>query len=65
MYDHKVKEMQALKIVKKCHELVQQTLVEIAILTQIKDRDKQNLSGIVKIRDFTSFRNHIVSIVNM
>lgn len=61
MYDHKTKEMQALKIVKKCQEIVQQTLVEITILTQIRERDKQNLSGIVKIKDFTMFRKHIVS----
>lgn len=61
MYDHKNKEMQALKIVKRCQEIVQQTLVEITILTQIRERDKQNLSGIVKIKDFTMFRKHIVS----
>ena len=54
--------MQALKIVKKCQEIVQQTLVEITILTQIKEKDKKNLSGIVKIKDFTMFRKHIVSI---
>lgn len=59
--DHKNREFLALKIVKKSPELVQQTLVEISILTQVVEKDKEGLSGIVKIKDFTIFRKHIVS----
>ncbi len=60
MYDHKSKEFLAIKVVKKSKELVQQTFVEISILTHIKENDKGNTSGIVRIKDFLLFRNHIV-----
>lgn len=36
VYDHKNKELQALKIIKKVPELIKQTFVEISILTSIK-----------------------------
>jgi dual specificity tyrosine-phosphorylation-regulated kinase 2/3/4 len=60
VYDHKSKEFLAIKVVKKSKELVQQTFVEISILTHIKENDKGNTSGIVRIKDFLLFRNHIV-----
>lgn len=53
----------ALKIVKKSKDLVKQTFIEISILTQIKEKDKANLSGIVRIKDFTIFRDHIVQLL--
>jgi hypothetical protein len=62
VFDHKSKEFQALKVIKKNQELVKQTLTEITILTHIREKDKQDLSGIVKIKDFTVFRRHIVSL---
>ena len=37
--------------------------MEISILTQIREKDKNNLSGVVRIKDFTIFRNHIVTFV--
>jgi hypothetical protein len=61
VYDHKAKELLALKIAKRSQELVQQTFMEITILTQIREKDKSNLSGVVRIKDFTIFRNHIVA----
>lgn len=60
MYDHKTHEHLALKVVKKVPELIKQTFVEISILTNIKEKDKDDLSGIVRIKDFTIFRDHIV-----
>lgn len=60
VYDYKTKEIQALKIVKKMPELIKQTFVEISILTNIKEKDREDLSGIVRIKDFTIFRDHIV-----
>ena len=60
VFDHKTKEFLAIKVVKKSKELVQQTFVEISILTHIKENDKGNTSGIVRIKDFLLFRNHIV-----
>lgn len=36
VYDHKTKEFLALKIAKRSQELVQQTFMEITILTQIR-----------------------------
>lgn len=62
VYDHKLKEHQALKIVKRAPELIKQTFVEIAILTKIKEKDPEDFSGIVRIKDFTLFRDHIVTI---
>ncbi len=37
-------------------ELIKQTFVEISILTSIKQKDKADMSGIVRIKDFTIFR---------
>lgn len=49
-----------MKVVKKSADIVQQTYVEVAILTHIKERDRSDVSGIVRIKDFTIFRSHIV-----
>jgi dual specificity tyrosine-phosphorylation-regulated kinase 2/3/4 len=49
-----------MKIVRKSKDLIQQTFVEISILTHIKEKDKTNISGIVRIKDFLLYRNHIV-----
>lgn len=40
VHDHKSGEKMALKVVKKSPEIVQQTYVEVAILTHIKERDR-------------------------
>lgn len=37
-------------------ELIKQTFIEISILSSIKEKDKGDFSGIVRIKDFTIFR---------
>lgn len=41
-------------------ELIKQTFIEISILSNVKQKDKGDFSGIVRIKDFTIFREHIV-----
>jgi serine/threonine protein kinase len=60
VYDYKTREFQALKVVKKKPDLVKQTFIEVSILTHIKEKDKGDISGIVRLKDFTLFREHIV-----
>lgn len=61
VFDHKASEYLALKIIRKCPELIPQTLIEISILTHISEKDRQQMGGVVHIKDFTIFRKHIVT----
>jgi hypothetical protein len=60
--DHKTGEKLAVKVVKRSPDIVQQTYVEVAILSHIKERDREDVNGIVRIKDFTIFRSHIVPV---
>lgn len=59
VFDHKKKELLALKIVRNKTKFNQQAFIEIQILTHIKEKDLQQSSNIVKIKDFIIFRKHV------
>lgn len=59
VFDHKKKETLALKIVRNKTKFNQQAFIEIQILTHIKERDVEQNSNIVKIKDFIIFRKHV------
>ena len=63
MFDHKKKSHCAIKIIKNKKKFQNQALVELNILTFIKEKDEENLTNVVKISDFVIFRNHVVIIV--
>jgi len=60
VYDHKKKDMLALKIIKNKKRYYNQAQIEIKILLGIRENDPENLSNIVKIKDFLRFRSHMV-----
>lgn len=60
VFDHKKKEMLALKIIKNKKRYYNQAQIEIKILLAIRENDPENISNIVKIKDFLRFRNHMV-----
>ena len=57
--DHKTGEMVALKIIRSKKRFYHQATVEVKILKYIKDHDTKNLSNVVQILDFFTFRKHI------
>jgi dual specificity tyrosine-phosphorylation-regulated kinase 2/3/4 len=60
--DHKKKVECAVKIILNKKKFEKQALVELKILTFIKEKDEENLTNIVKISDYIIFRNHVVSL---
>lgn len=59
-FDHKKKELVALKIIRNKKQYTSQAHTEIKILTYIREQDKEGSSGVVKIKDFLVFRKHVV-----
>ena len=49
MYDHKKKGIYALKIIRNKKKFQNQALVELNILTFVKEKDEENLTNIVKV----------------
>jgi len=49
----------ALKMVKNRTKFNKQAFIEIRILTHIKERDSDQNSNIVRIKDFVIFRKHV------
>ena len=58
-FDHKTKELVAIKIIKNKKQFTKQGSVEVKILKFIKDHDKENKSSIVNIKEHFLFRNHL------
>lgn len=48
-------------MIKNKKKFAKQSMIEINILTHIKEHDPHGISGIVKIRDFFVFRKHQVN----
>jgi len=59
VFDHKNKEEAALKIVKNDPKFSKQAFTEIKILSHIKEKDNEQQSNIVRIKDFVVFRKHV------
>ncbi|CAD8052525.1 unnamed protein product [Paramecium primaurelia] len=59
VYDHKRQQVQCLKIIRNKKKFTNQALVELNILTYVKEKDEENVTNIVKIKDFVIFRNHV------
>ncbi|CAD8143657.1 unnamed protein product [Paramecium octaurelia] len=59
VFDHKRQQVQCLKIIRNKKKFTNQALVELNILTYIKEKDEENVTNIVKIKDFVIFRNHV------
>eukprot|EP00826_Nyctotherus_ovalis_P041661 TRINITY_DN4235_c0_g4_i1.p1 TRINITY_DN4235_c0_g4~~TRINITY_DN4235_c0_g4_i1.p1 ORF type:complete len:578 (-),score=135.00 TRINITY_DN4235_c0_g4_i1:108-1841(-) len=59
-FDHKEKQVVAVKILRDKKKLYHQGIVEAKILKFIRDRDAENKSSIVHMIDYFIFRRHIV-----
>ncbi len=64
-FDHKHKEMVAVKIIKSRTEHMQLALNEINILMKIKEKDIESRKNILRIKDFIVFRKHICIITEL
>jgi dual specificity tyrosine-phosphorylation-regulated kinase 2/3/4 len=53
----------ALKIIRNKKKFFNQALIELNILTYIKEKNVDNQSNMVKIKDFVIFRKHVVCII--
>jgi len=60
VFDHKEKQIVALKILRSKRKLFKQGMVEANILQFIKENDPENKSRIIKMFDHFIFRNHIM-----
>jgi len=58
-FDHKNKEMIALKIIRNKKRFQQQGLVEVNILNHLKKLDQDNSLNIVHIKEHFYFRSHL------
>ena len=58
-FDHKRKEKIALKIIKNKKRFHQQAAVEIKILQQLRENDREGKNNVVKIKNYFIFRKHI------
>ena len=59
-FDHKEKQIVALKLLRSKKKLYHQGTVEVKILKFIRERDPEQKSSIVKMLDYFVFRKHIV-----
>ena len=60
-----MKEKIALKILKNKKKLHKQGKIEIKILELLRDNDPEDRKNVVTIKDNFTFRNHVVSIINI
>lgn len=58
-YDHKNKEIVAIKILKNWKKLHKQGKIEIKILETLRDGDHENQKNIVRIKSSFTFRSHV------
>ena len=59
VYDHKEKEMVALKIIRNKPRFHQQGAVEVKVLKTLKDHDKDDQSHIIHLKHYFCFREHL------
>ena len=59
VYDHKEKEVVALKIIRNKPRFHQQGAVEVKVLKALKDHDKDDKSHVIHLKDYFTFREHL------
>jgi len=59
VFDHKVNETMALKIIKNSPKFEYQAQVEVQILKHLKDNDPYDKQNIIQMKEVTKFRNHL------
>ncbi|CAD8066728.1 unnamed protein product [Paramecium sonneborni] len=59
VFDHQKNNISCLKIIRNKKKSYDQSLIEIQILTYIKEKDPENITNIIKIKDYFVFRNHM------
>ncbi|CAH2277427.1 dual specificity tyrosine-phosphorylation-regulated kinase 2 [Pelobates cultripes] len=59
VYDHKLQQHVALKMVRNKKDCHQQAMDEIRILKHLKKQDKDNNMNVIHMLDYFTFRNHI------
>ncbi len=60
-FDHKTRQVVAVKIIRSQKRFYRQALVEVKVLKYIKEHDTNSTSNIVKMLEYFKFRKHIVS----
>lgn len=60
VFDHRLKQPLALKIIKNKSRFTQQSAVEVKILKYLKDIDRNHEYNIVHFQGYFKFRNHLV-----
>jgi dual specificity tyrosine-phosphorylation-regulated kinase 2/3/4 len=60
-FDHKSKELVAIKVIRNKKRFHKQAMVEVRILDHLKTNDPENNKNVVKMRDYFLWRNHLVS----
>ena len=60
-FDHKEKELVALKIIRNKKRFHKQAVVEVRILEHMKRYDKDDNKNVIKIKEYFLFRKHLVS----
>jgi dual specificity tyrosine-phosphorylation-regulated kinase 2/3/4 len=58
-YDHKTKQLVAMKLVKNQKKYYYQAAVEAKLLLLTKENDPENKECVIKIQDYFVFRNHL------
>ena len=59
MFDHKLNETMALKIIKNSPKFEYQAQVEVQILQHLRDNDPYDKQNIIRMKDVVKFRNHL------
>ena len=58
-FDHKLKELVAIKIIKNKEQFNRQGIIEVKLLNFVKQKDKSNNSNIVFMKTHFKFRSHL------
>lgn len=64
-FDHKTKEMVAVKVLKNWKKLHKQGKIEIKILETLRDSDHEDVKNIVRIKDNFTWRSHVCIVFEM
>ena len=59
-YDYKTNELVAVKIIRNKKRFHHQAGVELKILSYLKEHDPDDVNNIIRIKDFTIFRKHLI-----
>jgi dual specificity tyrosine-phosphorylation-regulated kinase 2/3/4 len=63
VFDHKLKEFLALKVIRNKKRFHKQAIVEVRLLDHLKTNDPEDNKNIIKMKDYFLWRKHLVSII--